>query len=80
MNDVERASLDLLKEVTNVLLSMDAELFNHGDLANALAILNCEIKRAWERSPEGIAEREADEKAEKDWLASLNKRRGKRND
>ena len=71
MNDLERASLDLLKEVTNVLLSMDAEVVNHGDLASALAVLNCEIKSAWERSPEGIAEREADEKAEKVWLDSL---------
>lgn len=53
---------------------MDAEVFNHGDLANALAVLNGEEKLAWERSPEGIAKREANEKAEKDWLASLNKK------
>lgn len=73
-DDLEAAALDLLKEVAKALLSMSPDVPNRNDLDCALAALNCEVNRAWEQSPEGIAKREADEIAEKLWLANLDKK------
>ena len=73
-DDLETAALDLLKEVAKAILSMGPKVSNHEDLDCALAVLKGEEKRAWERSPEGIAKREADEIAEKLWLANLDKK------